>query len=244
MVERVRARCVEVPCVSILLIGEGNATFASALSELLEMSELHLVGCVRIVATCFEPAHQSKVQRATIYAVEGRPEGGGVMFDVDATKVDLHSGDGEHALGDFLLFPPLIVIWNFPALLLDRAYGSHVKHRQLLLDFLKNMRKNVDTKPEWICPLAVWALPLRLEIWLTLHGRQAAHDQWQLDRQCEAAGMVIKETHPFRVDDFPGYQRSFQPMNDVGSTTFVIVPRDCHAPPPVCCGTKRPLSST
>ena len=131
------------------------------------------------------------------------------------------------------LFPALIVIWNFPALLLDRAYGSHVKHRQLLLDFLKNMRQNVDTKPSWICPLADWALPLRLEIWLTLHGRQAAHDQWQLDRQCEAAGMVIKETHPFRVDDFPGYQRSFQPMNDVGSTTYVIVPRDCHAPPHV-----------
>ena len=151
MVERVQARGVEFPYVSILLIGEGNATFASALSELLEMSELHPVGTgslefVRIVATCFEPAHQSKVQRATIYAVEGRPEGGEVMFDVDATKVDLHSGDGEHALGDFLLFPPLIVIWNFPALLLDRAYGSHVKHRQLLLDFLKNMRKNVDTK--------------------------------------------------------------------------------------------------
>ncbi|KAG9408102.1 E3 ubiquitin-protein ligase bre1 [Aphanomyces cochlioides] len=139
----------------------------------------HRGGGSNLYATSYDSASQvrKKYSNAAECIQALAKEKAHVLHDIDATKLD--------ALPSTL--PPLFdyIIFNFPHSGQQRVHINRV----LLLDFFESARSKLNFKGEAHVTLKT----------------KPPYSNWNVEDQAKAAGFVMKERRPFRIQLIPGY---------------------------------------
>ncbi|ORZ37636.1 hypothetical protein BCR44DRAFT_39563 [Catenaria anguillulae PL171] len=165
---------------SILLVGEGNFSFALGLASLLGTG-------ANILATAYD-SKQVVVDKyadaaAIIQDFESTFEGQ-CMYDVDATKLDKCTGIKGKAFDK--------IVFNFPHVGLGiKDQDRNIRaNQQLLLGFFKSSLPVSNVKTEIIVTLKTGN----------------PYDLWTIKRLAKSCGLVTKRSFPFHPDPYMGYE--------------------------------------
>jgi hypothetical protein len=182
----------------LLLVGENNLTFSSALLSILSSSFSSSSVRTVFIPTVFEGHEKAvsviapaKLQRFGIADTNTTNAIAcpGVLFGVDATQ--LHTAGSP--IRQYLHSTDLsIVYWNFPFTGEDDNIAAQ---KQLLLGFFFSVSAMIAGHDR------MSAAPPR--IWLTLCNDQAA--RWDLSKLAMSQLFYLSNSWPFQVGDFPGY---------------------------------------
>jgi 25S rRNA (uracil2634-N3)-methyltransferase len=163
----------------ILLVGEGDFSFSSALANAFGSAE-------NMVATSLDSREKLlqfyKSAHETLSNLERL--GALILHGVDVTTME------EHHIIRKMRFHR--IIYNFPhAGFCGQEYDLTVikKHRHLLKMFFKNARTMVSEIGE---------------IHVT-HKEKDPYNKWELVKQAEECGLLLKESVHFTKEDYPGY---------------------------------------
>eukprot|EP01018_Ginkgo_biloba_P025483 Gb_17756 [translate_table: standard] len=176
----------------ILLVGEGDFSFSSALAN--------AFGCAcNMVATSLDSEAKVirlyKSARITLWNLKRR--GAIVLHGVDATTMGITIGN---------LFDR--IVYNFPhAGFCGKEDEEAVieKHRRLLKMFFKNAKTMLSGIGE---------------IHVT-HKEKSPYNRWKLEEQAQKCGLVLKESVTFDLADYPGYINRRGDGLDIGNTFFL-----------------------
>ncbi|XP_029770497.1 ferredoxin-fold anticodon-binding domain-containing protein 1 isoform X4 [Suricata suricatta] len=168
----------------LLLVGEGNFSFAAALSETLDDS-------TSVTATCLQhPADLARDPVAWENLRRLRERGTEVRFGVDCTQLadafELHHREFDR------------IYFNFPHC--GRKAGV-AKNRELLAKFFQSCKDVLAEEGEVhvaLCrgqggtpadkPLREW------------------HNSWQVVAMAALGGFILSDVHPFSCEAVPGYK--------------------------------------
>ncbi|KAF5921154.1 hypothetical protein HPG69_018554 [Diceros bicornis minor] len=168
----------------LLLVGEGNFSFAAALSETLDPS-------TSLTATCLQrPADLARDPVARENLQRLREQGAKVRFGVDCTQLadafELHDREFDR------------IYFNFPHC--GRKAGV-AKNRELLAKFFQSCADVLAEEGEVhmaLCkgqggtpadkPMREW------------------HNSWQVVAMAALGGFILSDVHPFRCEAVPGYK--------------------------------------
>uniref|UniRef100_A0A452RW25 Ferredoxin-fold anticodon binding domain containing 1 n=1 Tax=Ursus americanus TaxID=9643 RepID=A0A452RW25_URSAM len=168
----------------LLLVGEGNFSFAAALSETLNAS-------TRVTATCLQrPAELARDPVARENLQRLRERGTEVRFGVDCTQL-ADAFEPHHREFDRIYF-------NFPHC--GRKAGV-AKNRELLAKFFQSCKDVLAEGGEVhvaLCrgqggtpadkPMREW------------------HNSWQVVAMAALGGFILSDVHPFSCEAVPGYK--------------------------------------
>ncbi|PKK21379.1 ferredoxin-fold anticodon binding domain containing 1 [Columba livia] len=210
----------EGPPRRVLLLGEGNFSFAAALCE---------AGGTHVVATCYESEEEvSRRGRAAQSIRRLRERGAEVVFSVDCTKMtDYFSPEkrGFHR-----------IYFNFPHC--GRKSGV-VKNRDLLARFFHSSAEMLTEEGEIHVALCNGQGGTPAD-----QPRREWHNSWQIVAVAAGAGFILSNIHPFKAETIPGYKctgyrsqdKSFRvegALNHIFTRSTPLLP-----PKPVTCETQ------
>uniref|UniRef100_A0A8C0N797 Mannosyltransferase n=1 Tax=Canis lupus familiaris TaxID=9615 RepID=A0A8C0N797_CANLF len=168
----------------LLLVGEGNFSFAAALSETLD-------GSTRVTATCLQRAAdvaRDPVARENLRRL--RERGTEILFCVDCTRL-------ADALG---LHPREFdrIYFNFPHC--GRKAGV-AKNRELLAKFFQSCKDVLAEEGEVHVALCRGQGGTSAD-----KPRREWHNSWQVVAMAALGGFILSEVHPFSCESVPGYK--------------------------------------
>ncbi|CAO3658592.1 unnamed protein product [Rhizopus stolonifer] len=177
---KIKAQEANVERDKILLVGEGNFSFASSLAE-----NYLSGGAEGMIATCFdsEQVLYEKYEEAKENVELIREFGGTVMFEVDATQLPKEIRKGKYTK----------IIFNFP------HAGAGIKDQD----------RNVIANQKLLNGFFEAATPLLSpagEIQITLKTCKP-YNLWAVKNLAKTTGnLASKGIRPFHPEDFPGYE--------------------------------------
>ncbi|ORX57644.1 hypothetical protein DM01DRAFT_1334239 [Hesseltinella vesiculosa] len=198
----------------VLLVGEGNFSFAASLVHLFYMH-----GAEHLTATCFD----SKEVLYEKYGDEAKENidtittmGGTILFDVDATKIDKHQRIGQNRYSK--------IIFNFPhagkgikdeqrniesnqALLSGffKAASALLTHKHNPIDTKDNDDAELTSKTQAAKARPDGQLELDGEVYVTMKTGKP-YDDWKVKFVAKWTGVMgMKTSMPFDPHAFPGY---------------------------------------
>ncbi|ORX98055.1 hypothetical protein K493DRAFT_406721 [Basidiobolus meristosporus CBS 931.73] len=171
---------------TILLIGEGNFSFARALGNLLGTGS-------SIIATCLdsEEVLKTKYDDAEKLMAEFKEAGGVVLFEVDGTKLDkLKEIKGKRFTR---------IVFNFP------HAGAGIKDQD------RNIRVNQVLMRDFFASAVGYLTsrqsgdPVDGEIHVALKTGKP-YDLWNLKELAKSSRLITKTSFPFLPEKYPGYE--------------------------------------
>ncbi|NXJ13586.1 FDXA1 protein, partial [Odontophorus gujanensis] len=166
----------------VLLLGEGNFSFAAA-----------LCGAVggRVVATCYEREEEVAARRRAAESIRRlRERGAEVLFSVDCTKLK------DYFLPSKRKFD--CIYFNFPHC--GRKAGV-VKNRELLARFFHSCAEVLMQDGEVCVALCRGQGGTPAD-----QPRREWHNSWQVVALAAGAGFILSDVHPFRAEAAHGYE--------------------------------------
>lgn len=199
---------------TILLVGEGNFSFARSLVE------NHLTeGAEQLTATCYdsEDVLYEKYEEARENIEIIRSLGGTVLFGIDGTQLSKHKQFKNQTYSR--------IIFNFPHAGKIKKEGERsiiVRQREekTIIDFfylacfsikgagIKDQDRNVRANQELLRRFFVSAAELLSsegEIRVTIKTCKP-YDLWAIRGLAKTSGLAVKTAVPFDPSDFPGYE--------------------------------------
>ncbi|KAJ3212286.1 hypothetical protein HDU67_003915 [Dinochytrium kinnereticum] len=162
---------------SILLVGEGNFSFARSLCE--------IFGPKSIIATCYDS--QDVLQEKYPESIENIKAilemDGQVLYGIDATELTKHRPLKSKKFSK--------IVFNFP------HAGKGIKDQD------RNIRTNQELCASFFHSAMLFLAP-EGEILMTLRAGEP-YDTWGVKGLAKSAGLASKTTTVFNPDDFPGY---------------------------------------
>ncbi|NXD29976.1 FDXA1 protein, partial [Spelaeornis formosus] len=166
----------------VLLLGEGNFTFAAALCG---------ARGTHVVATCYESEEEAAGSGAAARSIRRlRDSGAEVVFSVDCTKLKEHFLPGKR---DFDR-----IYFNFPHC--GRKAGV-VKNRQLLASFFHSCTEVLAQEGEVHVALCNGQGGTPAD-----QPRREWHNSWQIVAVAAAAGFILSDVHLFKAEAIDGYK--------------------------------------
>ncbi|XP_049745230.1 ferredoxin-fold anticodon-binding domain-containing protein 1 isoform X1 [Elephas maximus indicus] len=169
----------------LLLVGEGNFSFAAALSETLEPSTTSLI------ATCLQrPADLGRDPVVGKNLRRLRERGAEVRFGVDCTQLadafELHDREFDR------------IYFNFPHC--GRKAGV-AKNRELLAKFFQSCADVLAEAGEVHVALCRGQGGTPAD-----KPRREWHNSWQVVAMAALGGLILSDVHPFSCETVPGYR--------------------------------------
>ncbi|NXR60577.1 FDXA1 protein, partial [Rhadina sibilatrix] len=166
----------------LLLLGEGNFSFAAALCG---------APGTQVVATCYESEEEAAGRGGAARSIRRlRDSGAEVVFSVDCTRLREHFLPGEREFDR--------VYFNFPHC--GRKAGV-VKNRQLLARFFQSCAEVLAQEGEVHVALCSGQGGTPAD-----QPRREWHNSWQVVAVAAAAGFVLSHVHPFEAETVQGYK--------------------------------------
>ncbi|XP_006890833.1 PREDICTED: ferredoxin-fold anticodon-binding domain-containing protein 1 [Elephantulus edwardii] len=169
----------------LLLVGEGNFSFAAALSETLDPST------TRLVATCIQLPHdldRDPVASGNLQRL--RQRGAEVRFGVDCTQLadafELHDREFDR------------IYFNFPHC--GRKAGV-AKNRELLAKFFQSCADVLAEAGEVHVALCRGQGGTPAD-----KPQREWHNSWQVVAMAALGGLILSDVHPFNCEAMPGYK--------------------------------------
>ncbi|XP_049469476.1 ferredoxin-fold anticodon-binding domain-containing protein 1 [Panthera uncia] len=168
----------------LLLVGEGNFSFAAALSETLEDSTSVTATCLQRPADLAgDPVAQENLQRL-------RERGTEVRFGVDCTQLadafELHHREFDR------------IYFNFPHC--GRKAGV-AKNRELLAKFFQSCKDVLAPEGEVYVALCRGQGGTPAD-----KPTREWHNSWQVVAMAALGGFILSDVHPFSCEAVPGYK--------------------------------------
>ncbi|NWX89084.1 FDXA1 protein, partial [Nothoprocta pentlandii] len=171
------------PAPRILLIGEGNFSFAAALCE--------AAAAARFVATCYEGEEEVSARALAARNIRRLRDGGAeVLFSVDCTKLK------DYFLPSDRMFS--CVYFNFPHC--GRKAGV-VKNRELLAQFFSSCAEVLAEKGEVHVALCNGQGGTPAD-----RPRREWHNSWQIVAVAAGARFILSDVRPFSAESIHGYK--------------------------------------
>ncbi|KAL6048672.1 Ferredoxin-fold anticodon binding domain containing 1 [Balamuthia mandrillaris] len=169
---------------SILLVGEGNLSFAVALAS--------AIGGKNITATTFDTLRQFREKYASCMPnLQLLPKMGATVYHgVDATKLGEQTWLIEEGGPPKQLFHR--IVFNFPHTGASQQEAVQ-SNQQLLEDFFLSSRP--------------FLVPKEGEVHVSLR-TNAFYKKWNVNEVASRCGFYLKKTYPFHEQDYPGYENS------------------------------------
>ncbi|NXE55006.1 FDXA1 protein, partial [Casuarius casuarius] len=167
----------------VLLLGEGNFSFAAALCG--------AAAAARLVATCYEGEEEvagRALAAENIRRLRGR--GAEVLFSVDCTKLKDYFSPADGAFS--------CIYFNFPHC--GRKAGV-VKNRELLAQFFSSCAEVLAEKGEVHVALCNGQGGTPAD-----QPRRAWHNSWQIVVVAAGARFILSDVHPFNAENIHGYK--------------------------------------
>ncbi|NXJ97816.1 FDXA1 protein, partial [Corythaixoides concolor] len=170
------------PVRRVLLLGEGNFSFAASLCG---------AAGIHVVATCYESEEEvSGRGRAAESIRRLRERGAEVVFSVDCTKLK------DYFLPEQREFD--CIYFNFPHC--GRKTGV-VKNRELLAHFFHSSAEVLTEEGEVHVALCNGQGGTPAD-----QPRREWHNSWQVVAVAAGAGFILSNVHPFKADTIHGYK--------------------------------------
>ncbi|XP_055675386.1 ferredoxin-fold anticodon-binding domain-containing protein 1 [Falco peregrinus] len=166
----------------VLLLGEGNFSFAAALCG---------AAGTRVVATCYESAEEAAGRRGAAGCTRRlRESGAEVLFSVDCTKLTDYFSPEKREFD--------CIYFNFPHC--GRKAGV-VKNRELLARFFRSSAEVLAEAGEIHVALCSGQGGTPAD-----RPRREWHNSWQIVAVAAGAGFILSNVHPFKAETIPGYE--------------------------------------
>ncbi|NXN79947.1 FDXA1 protein, partial [Bombycilla garrulus] len=166
----------------VLLLGEGNFSFAAALCG---------ARATHVVATCYESEEEAAGRGGAARSIRRlRDSGAEVVFSVDCTKLKEHFSPGEREFDR--------IYFNFPHC--GRKAGV-VKNRQLLGRFFHSCAEVLAQEGEVHVALCNGQGGTPAD-----QPRREWHNSWQIVAVAAGAGFILSHVHPFQAETIHGYK--------------------------------------
>ncbi|XP_009568194.2 ferredoxin-fold anticodon-binding domain-containing protein 1 [Cuculus canorus] len=170
------------PLRRVLLLGEGNFSFAAS-----------LCGATRthIVATCYESKEEvSGWERAAENIQQLRERGAEIVFSVDCTKLKDYFSPEKREFD--------CIYFNFPHC--GRKAGV-VKNRELLSHFFRSCAEVLAEEGEIHVALCNGQGGTPAD-----QPQREWHNSWQIVAVAAGAGFILSNVHPFKAETIHGYK--------------------------------------
>uniref|UniRef100_A0A8B9P423 phenylalanine--tRNA ligase n=1 Tax=Apteryx owenii TaxID=8824 RepID=A0A8B9P423_APTOW len=167
----------------VLLLGEGNFSFAAALCG--------AAAAARLVATCYEGEEEVSGRALAAANVRRlRERGAEVLFSVDCTKLKDYFLPADGAFS--------CIYFNFPHC--GRKAGV-MKNRELLAQFFSSCAEVLAEKGEVHVALCNGQGGTPAD-----RPRRAWHNSWQIVAVAAGARFILSDVHPFNAENINGYK--------------------------------------
>ncbi|KAM8795574.1 alpha-1,2-mannosyltransferase ALG9-like isoform 2-T2 [Eudromia elegans] len=171
------------PAGRILLVGEGNFSFAAALCD--------AAAAARLVATCYEAEEEVCGRALAARNIRRlRERGAEVLFSVDCTKLKNYFLPSDREFS--------CIYFNFPHC--GRKAGV-VKNRELLAQFFSSCAEVLAEKGEVRVALCNGQGGTPAD-----QPRREWHNSWQIVAVAAGAGFILSNIHPFNAESIHGYK--------------------------------------
>ncbi|XP_061869986.1 ferredoxin-fold anticodon-binding domain-containing protein 1 isoform X2 [Colius striatus] len=170
------------PVRRVLLLGEGNFSFAASLCE---------AAGTHVVATCYEREEEvSGRERAAENIRRLRERGAEVMFSVDCAKLKDYFVPEKREFDG--------IYFNFPHC--GRKAGV-VRNRELLAHFFRSSAEVLTEEGEIHVALCNGQGGTPAD-----QPRREWHNSWQIVAVAAGAGFILSDVHPFKAETIHGYK--------------------------------------
>ncbi|NXE81920.1 FDXA1 protein, partial [Cochlearius cochlearius] len=170
------------PVRRVLLLGEGNFSFAASLCG---------AAGTHVVATCYESEEEASGRGGAAESIRRlRERGAEVLFSVDCTKLK------DHFLPEKRGFD--CIYFNFPHC--GRKAGV-VKNRELLARFFHSSAEVLIEEGEVHVALCNGQGGTPAD-----QPRREWHNSWQIVAVAAGAGFILSNIHPFKAETIHGYK--------------------------------------